>query len=58
MILNLLGGRGIGEDELIRVIWNLLDKLFERNIFPVGRVEADTQAVFEEGLGLPPERRT
>ena len=41
MILNLLGGRGIGEGELICVIGYLLDKLFERNIFPAGRVEAD-----------------
>jgi len=45
VILNLLGGRRIGEDELIRVTGYLIDKLFERNIFPVGRVEADAYAV-------------
>lgn len=42
VVLDLLGGRGIGEEELIHVIGNPLDKLFERDIFPVWRVEAVT----------------
>ena len=41
MILNLLGGRGIGEGELVRVIGHLFNELFKRNIFLFGRIEAD-----------------
>lgn len=58
MILNLLGCRGIGKVELVRIIGYLLDQLFERNIFLVGRAVGDAQAVIKEGSDLSPGRRT
>ena len=57
VVLNLLGGRRISEEELVRKIWHFLDDLFKRNIFLAGREVADAQAVIEGGLNLSPERQ-
>lgn len=57
MILDFLGGRGIGKVELIRVFGYLLDVLFERNIFLNRRVEADAQTMIEGRLNLSPNCR-
>ena len=57
MILDFLGGRGIGEVGLIRVFGCLLDALFERNIFLNRRVEAGAQTVIEGGPNLSPNCR-
>lgn len=57
MVLDLLRGGGISEEELVREIWHLLDDHFERNVLRAGGEEADTQAVIDEGLGSSPERR-
>lgn len=44
MILNLLRGGRVSEEELICEIGDPLDKFLERNIFLVWREEADAQA--------------
>ena len=57
IILDLLRGRGVSEEELIREIRDLLDDLFQRNVLLAGREETDAQAVIVEGLGLCSERQ-
>ena len=57
IILNLLRGRRVSEEELVREIGHLLDDLFEGGIFLAGREIADTQAVIDRGLDLSPECR-
>ena len=57
IILDLLRGRRVSEEELVREIWNLFDNHFQRNVLLTGREEADAQAAIDESLGLCSERR-
>jgi len=57
IILDLLRGRWVSEEELVREIRHLFDDLLQRNILLAGREETDAQAVIDERLGFRSERR-
>ena len=52
MIFNLLGGREVGEVELVREIGELLNEPLERNIFPVWREVGDAYAAVGVNLSV------